>query len=132
MQKEQPDIKTLSLSEFKNDIRWKAHLNLCKLRPIKNLIFKAALALARSLLKITFLLLLSSLLLYCCLLCQNRRLCWEATVMGGLEMGPSFSFKTWHCNLKKRALFFISFGNSFLLCYCYIFVMKIKNGMSLS
>ena len=39
MQKEQPDIKTLSLSEFKIDIRWKAHLNLRKLRPIKNLIF---------------------------------------------------------------------------------------------
>ena len=54
MRKEQPDIKTLSLSEFKIDIRWKAHLNLRKLRPIKNLIFKAALALARSLLRIYF------------------------------------------------------------------------------
>ena len=58
--------------------------------------------------------------------------CWEATVTGGLETGPRFSFKTGHYNLKKSALFFISFGNTSLLCYCYIFVMKIRNGMSLT
>ena len=43
-------------------------------------------------------------------------LCWEATVTGGLETGPRFSFKTGHCNLKKSALFFISFRNTFLVC----------------
>ena len=59
-------------------------------------------------------------------------LSWEAIVTEGLETGPRFSFKTGHCNLKKSALFFILFGNTLLLCYCYIFVMKIKNGMSLS
>jgi len=57
---------------------------------------------------------------------------WEATVTGGLETGPRFSFKTGHCNLQKSALFFISFGNTLLLCYCHIFVMKIKIGMRLS
>ena len=63
---------------------------------------------------------------------EFRSLCWEATVTGGFETGPRFSFKNGHCNLKKSALFFISFGNTLLLCYCYIFVMKIKNGISLS
>ena len=62
----------------------------------------------------------------------NKILCWEATETGGLEMGPRFSFKMGHCNLKKSALFFISFENTLLLCYCYIFVIKIENGMSLS
>ena len=52
--------------------------------------------------------------------------------MGGLETVPRFSFKKGHCNLKKSALFLISFGNTLLLCYCYIFVIKIENGMSLS
>ena len=39
IQKEQPDIKSLSLSEFKYDVQWKAHLKIRKLGPIKNVIF---------------------------------------------------------------------------------------------
>ena len=51
--------------------------------------------------------------------------------MGGLETGPRFSLKTGYCNLKKSALFFISFANALLLCHCYIFLMKMENGMCL-
>ena len=38
---------------------------------------------------------------------------WEATVTGGLETRPRFSFQTGHYNQKKSTLFFISFGNTY-------------------